>query len=446
MNLWQKTLDIISKEMKQSVFDSWIRPIRSIEQGDSDIVLEVHNSFQQKFIEKNYGEQIKKALKQITQKDVSVLFKIVERDKIESPPIDFRNESSIQQKPKPLSLRKHFFEKFKFDSFVVGDSNRIAFSACLSVANNPGKNYNPLFLVGKRGVGKTHLLHSIGNHVSSNNPHFVVKYATIDEFSLDYTNCLQNKDDWGSFNKKYKEVDILLFDDVNLLSGKEKFQDSFLQFFNYLFLAGKQIVLTSDRPPKEMPAIQSRLSNRFEQGLLVEIQSPDVETRQTILRRLAEKESFQIESRHIAHIASQLTDDIRELEGVMNRLILECRTLSLPVSTGLIDNILEIFIDRHKKSSINLFKIMDKVASIYKIPLKMLKDKRKDASVLIPRQVAMYVAQELTNIPVTEIGREFGKTHSVVIHSYKKIKESLEKDIVLKNNIDKIISDLKEGF
>jgi chromosomal replication initiator protein len=447
MDLWEKTLNIISKEMKQTVFDSWIRPIRSIQEDESGIVLEVNNSFQQKFIEKNYGDQIRKALKEITQKDISVLYRIVEKEKPAFPAISLINEASIAtNKPKTQNVRKRFFERFTFDSFVVGDSNRIAYSACQAVANNPGTNYNPLFLVGKRGVGKTHLLHSIGNFLFQTRPDFAVKYATLDEFSMDYTSCLQNKDEWPVFNRKYKEIDILLFDDVNLFAGKEKFQESFLQFFNYLFLEGKQIVLTSDRPPKEIPYLQSRLCNRFEQGLLVQIHSPDMATRQNILRRLAQQANFAIESKYIAHIASKLTEDIRELEGVMNRLILECRTLSLPVSTGLIDNILELFMDKYKKTDISLQKIMEKVAAIYTIPVTALKDKRKDNSILVPRQVAMYVAQELTNIPVTDIGREFGKTHSVVIHSCNRIKESLSKDIVLKNNVDKIISDLKDGF
>ena len=447
MSLWEKTLDIISKEMKQTVFDTWIRPIRSLDHDDSSIVLEVNNSFQQQFIEKTYGNDIKKALKQITNKDISLLFKIVEKS-VATPVAEQEISDTagfVKARSNVRIRKKQYYEKFNFDGFVVGDSNRLAFAACLAVAKNPGKQYNPLFLFGKRGVGKTHLLHSVGNYISQNDPGITTKYATIDEFSTDYNASLQTRD-WTDFYAKFKDIDVLLFDDINLFSGKERFQDTFLQFFNYLFLAGKQIILTSDRPPKEIAAMQPRLINRFEQGLMTEIFSPDLETRQTILRRIAEKENFSIESKYIGYIASKLTQDIRELEGTMNRLILECRTFNLPVSSGMIDNILEIFIDKRKQGGISLDKIIEKISKVYVIDPLLLKDKRKNSSILLPRQIAMYSAIELTNMKVTDIAREFNKSHSIVIHSHKRIKEEMINNITVKNNVDKIISDLKDGF
>ncbi len=447
MDLWEKTLDIISKEMKQTVFDTWIRPIRSVDHNDSSIILEVNNSFQQQFIEKTYGNEIKKALKQITNKDISLLFKIVEKS-ISTLAVE-HNISDTPSFTRPQNFsqlrKKQYYEKFIFDGFVVGDSNRLAFAACLAVAKNPGKQYNPLFLFGKRGVGKTHLLHSVGNFITQNDPGITTKYATIDEFSTDYNTSLQTRD-WTCFYSKFKDIDVLLFDDINLFAGKERFQDTFLQFFNYLFLAGKQIVLTSDRPPKEIAAMQPRLINRFEQGLMTEIYSPDLETRQTILRRITEKENFSIESKYIGYIASKLTQDIRELEGCMNRLILECRTFNLPISSGIIDNILENFIDKRKKAGISLEKIIEKISKVYVIDPTLLKDKRKNSAILLPRQIAMYAAIELTNMKVTDIAREFNKSHSIVIHSHKRITEEMIKDITIKNNVDKIISDLKDGF
>lgn len=445
MSLWQKTLDIISKDIKKSVFESWIKSIKPVNEEDDKIVLEVGNKFQKDFIESNYSSYIRSALRQLTNRDISLLFTISgkqpEITSQQQPPLP---EPKDREKAGRVN-RSVFLQKFTFDNFIIGDSNRVACSAAQSVAHNPGKSYNPLFIFSKKGLGKTHLLHAVGNEVLCQNPSYHIRYVTVDDFLTDFTESIKNQS-MDHFARKYRNIDLLLMDDINLLPGKEASQKAFLVMFNVLFLSGRQIILTSDRPPRELNETQSRLINRFEQGLVCEIDSPDLETRQKILRSIADRQNFSIESLHIQYIASRITSDIRELEGAMNRLILESILLNEPLTFEYIDRVLKIYFKTKPAFQITLPGILDKAAEIYHINAVELKNKRKDNAVLIPRQAAMYIAMEYSGRPVVEIAKFFGKSHSAVIHSYKKIKVHLGKDLTLRNNIDRMIADLREGF
>jgi chromosomal replication initiator protein len=445
MSLWQRTLDIISKDIKKNVFDSWIKPIKPVNEEEDKIVLEVGNKFQKDFIENNYSSYIRSALRELTNRDISILFTISGKEPEITLPKQLPHPEPKDREKAGKVNRNVFLQKFTFDNFIIGDSNRVAHSAAQTVAHNPGTSYNPLFIFSKKGLGKTHLLHAVGNEILIHNPSANIRYVTVDDFLTDFTDSIKNQS-MDHFAKKYRNTDVLLMDDINLLPGKEASQKAFLVMFNVLFLSGKQIILTSDRPPRELNETQSRLINRFEQGLVCEINSPDVETRQKILRSIADRQNFSIESHHIQYIASRITSDIRELEGAMNRLILESILLNEPLNFEYIDRVLKIYFKTKPAFQITLSGILDKAAEIYHISADQLINKRKDTAVLLPRQAAMYIAMEYSGRPVVEIAKFFGKSHSAVIHSCNKIKAHLGKDLALRNNIDRMLADLREGF
>ena len=460
MSLWFKAQEILKKKLTPTVFNTWIKSIEFIKEDNEKIILEVNNKFQKNLIETAYLESIKESLKEIAHKDIAILFTLSSKNKEivstmkeelsvpdnskvanESQP---QLDSSYKKKSIPFIPENMFLQKFTFDNFVIGDSNRIAFSAAKSVVNKPGELYNPLFLFGKRGVGKTHLLQAVGNFIKENNLSYTVRYITVDEFANDFTKAITTKD-FIFFNNKYRNNDILLVDDINLLAGKKANQTLFLHTFNALHLSGKQIILTSDRPPNELTDIQARLLNRFEQGLIAEIHSPELELRQKILRKIAEKNEQILNTQQINYIASRVTNDIRVLEGIMNRLLLEAE-LGKDISFEIIDSILHYYMPKIRKNSITLEQIVKKVVQYYKISEATLLDKRKNKHVVIPRQMAMYLAMELTSFPVTGIARYFNLSHSSVNYAQRKMKERLHKDLYLKNTFDKIVADLKDNF
>jgi len=461
MSLWIKAQELLKKKLTPTVFNTWIKSIEFIKEENGKIILEVNNKFQKNLIETAYLESIKETLKEIAHKDISILFTLSSKNKKivttlkeefsapdnsevtnESQPI--LTPSGTKKKTVPFIPENMFLQKFTFDNFIVGDSNRVAFSAAKAAANKPGGNYNPLFLFGKRGVGKTHLLQAIGNFVKEKNLAYTVRYTTVDEFANDFTKAINTKD-FISFNNKYRNNDILLIDDINLFAGKKGNQTLFLHTFNALYLSGKQIVLTSDRPPNELKDIQARLLNRFEQGLIAEIHSPELELRQKILRQIAKKNKQILDTQQIHYIASRVTNDIRVLEGIMNRLVLETE-LGKKISFEIIDSILHYYMPKIRNNSITLEQIVKKVVQYYKISEATLLDKRKNKHVVIPRQMAMYLALEFTSLPVTGIAHYFNLSHSSVNYAQRKMKEMLSKDLYLKNTFDKIVADLKDNF
>jgi chromosomal replication initiator protein len=446
MSLWDKALDTISRDVKKSVFDSWIRPLKAVSQEHDKIVLEAGNTFQKDFVETNYSSLIKDSLKLLANRDISVLFTIARKDPaaVALPPRK-RPVEVLPAPAEPSGNGRGFLDRYTFESFVTGESNRVAFSAALASAREPGKAYNPLFLYGKKGLGKTHLLHAIGNFIAAERLPFAVKYSTIEEFRNDFSDAIKRRD-FDAFLGKYRNNDVLLIDDINLLEKMEGSQDMFLHTFNALYLAGKQIVLTADRPPREIANVQPRLINRFEQGLIAEIRSPDLRTRQDILRKIAEQEKFEIDSRLIGYIASRVINDVRELEGSMKRLVCECRFNQSPVSQDLVDRVLGLYFNVSRGSPLTVRRIAEKTAEHYRISAESLRHRRKDGTALLPRQVAMYLAVELSGQQIKEIGREFGRSHSSVIHSHHRIAEAMEKDIVVKNAVDTIRADLNADF
>lgn len=449
MQLWDKTLQNISNKIKPSVLDSWIKPLKAVQESENSLTLQVRNRFQKDFIEANYSDFIRRAVRETAKKDISVLFSVSRQKTLENrknPPETIKTDSKpLPVQAEPLPKRPSFLKKYTFPSFVVGESNRLAYSAALSVCKNPGGAYNPLFLFGKRGLGKTHLLQAIGHELCGPGSRLTVRYATVEEFGTDFTRAIKSNN-FDEFTAKYRNIDVLLMDDINLLADRKGFQDMFLHTFNALYLAGKQIILTSDRPPKEMNKIQSRLTNRFEQGIIAEIYSPDLELRQSILRSIAEREKFKISSSLLHYIASKVINDVRELEGAMNRLILEASLSPSSPDAEKIDNILGIYFRKSVSESFGINEILQRVCKEFKLNSDSLYGKRKDQAVNTARQTIFYIALEFTDMTATELGKQFNRNHSTVLHGHKKILFSKTRDLTLKNRLDRIITDLQEGF
>jgi len=437
VDLWSKALEYISRNMTKSAFETWIKPLKPVKESEDQIVLEVSSSFQKEYIESHYSDSLKQILKTLTDKEISVLFK-VNKNQIQHN----QKETIIKLKP---DISRPFLERYTFDSFITGDSNRVAYTAALNVARHPGKSYNPLFIYGKRGLGKTHLIQAIGNYIISEQKPVIVRYASAEEFGNDISQAVIKKD-FDDFLKKYRQNDILLIDDINLLEGKEGFQNFFLHTFNALYMGGKQIVMTSDRPPRELKSVQPRLINRFEQGLIAEIQSPDFATRQAILRYLCQKAGIPVFSSIIQYIASKITDDIRRLEGAINRLLIEYRLTGTTPTVEKTEQILSAYFNFESEKDISIDDILSKTASFFKIKVENITGKRKTEGLVLARQIVMYIALEKAKANVMEIARRLQRSHTAVIHGYKKISKLYKEDLNVRNSIDSIISDLNEGF
>jgi chromosomal replication initiator protein len=331
--------------------------------------------------------------------------------------------------------------RYTFDTFIVGPSNQFAHAACRAVAETPSRSYNPLFIHGGVGLGKTHLMHAIGHYVVQHHPGLVLTYISSERFMNEMINAVRF-DRILDFRSRYRSVDVLLVDDIQFVSGKEGTQNEFFHTFNALHDAQKQIVISSDRPPGEIPALEERLRSRFEWGLIADIQVPDVETKAAILKRKAEEEGVPLGDDVAMFMASRIKSNVRELEGSLIRLIAYSSLTTKPLSIELAQDVLKNVID-HDEKAITIEQIQKHVADYYHLKLSELKSRNNSKSVAMPRQVAMYLCKSLTHASLPEIGRSFGgKHHSTVIHSIKKVEEMRKKS----NDFDKQIGNLLESI
>lgn len=328
--------------------------------------------------------------------------------------------------------------KYTFDSFVIGNSNRFAHAASLAVAESPAKAYNPLFIYGGVGLGKTHLMHAIGHYILQNNPNAKVVYVSSEKFTNELINAI--KDDKNEeFRTKYRSVDVLLIDDIQFIAGKERTQEEFFHTFNTLHEANKQIILSSDRPPKEIPTLEDRLRSRFEWGLIADIQAPDFETRMAILKKKADVEKLNVPNEVMVYIATKIKSNIRELEGALIRIIAYSSLTNREVTVDLATEALKDIISNKQNKSITIDLIQDVVATYFNLRVEDLKSQRRTRNVAYPRQIAMYLSRKLTDMSLPKIGEEFGgRDHTTVIHAYEKISESLNKDESLEHTINDI--------
>ncbi len=443
--LWRKICREMEHELPDHAYDDWIKPLKPVSLNDKKLVLSSPIKFHANWVKDHYLPVLKELAKKCSGNDIEIEFTLSDRKD------SYFKENDHKKKLVPLFVSKNRdFEtnihgSFTFESFVVGESNRLAHAVCTAVAQSPGTAYNPLFIYGTVGLGKTHLLHAIGNAVLKNKKRARVYYTPSENFGNEMIEAIQGKT-MDKFRDKYRKIDVLLIDDVQFLGGKEMMQEEFFHTFNALYDASKQIVISSDRPPTEIPNLENRLVNRFEMGFLGDIQIPNLETRIAILREKRKIFSVKISDEIIGFIAERIKSNVRKLEGALKRvgayLSLEGHSdLSVDVAEQLLGNLLTDI----EEKNINIELIQKKVAEYYDIRVADMQSKKKPKQIAFPRQVAMYLSRLLTKASLPEIGNSFGgRDHTTVMYAVSQIQKKIDKDKSFSRNMDLIIKKIKE--
>lgn len=435
--IWKELEDSYRKVLSTPSFNAWIEQASPISLVDNLLTIEVPSALHKEYWEKNLSTKIVETGFQLTGEEITPVFIIQNNQPVaEEPTVE---EHTILSEQARQNSRKAFLNpKYTFDTFVIGKGNQMAHAAALVVAEDPGGTYNPLFFYGGVGLGKTHLMHAIGHQMLLNYPDAKVKYVSSETFANDFINSIQNRTS-EEFRQAYRNVDLLLVDDIQFFAEKEGTQEEFFHTFNALYNDGRQIVLTSDRLPNEIPKLQERLVSRFAWGLSVDITPPDLETRIAILRKKADAERLEIPDDTLSYIAGQIDSNIRELEGALVRVQAYATMNGQDITTSLAADSLKTLRPIIQKNQLSILAIQEKVCEYYHIELKDLKGKRRVKSIVLPRQIAMYLSRELTDNSLPKIGAEFGgKDHTTVIHSHEKIEKLLESDSKLEKEVDDI--------
>ncbi len=441
--LWKNCLDEIEKKILPENFLTWFTPIYPCNQEDGNFTLAVPNQFFERCLTENYLDLIQKTLNNVSKKDLKVQFLVGEPQSSEE--ITLKNKTKkkedINEFKSPTNLT--FLNiKYTFENFVIGPNNQFAHAACQAVVQNPAQNYNPLFIYGAVGLGKTHLLHAIGNEIVKNNPNIRVRYISAESFTIDLIESIK-KDRMPQFRERYRPLDVLLVDDVQFIAGKERTQEEFFYTFNSLYEYHKQIVISSDRYPKDMQKIEERLRSRFESGLIADIMPPDLETKMAILFQKAETHKKKIPQDVAMFLANNIKSNIRELEGLLLRVIAYASFTKRDLNLELAKEVLKDFtVDKNRNFTIH--NIQKTVAQYFQIKVTDLKSKKRSRDISIPRQIAMYICREYTQSSLPEIGKQFGgKDHTTVIFSHKKITGILKENNELSKTVQQIIKSLE---
>ena len=442
-DLWAKTLEIMQNELTEVSFNTWIKSICPIEITGDTLKLSVPNDFTREILEGRYKDLLINAIKVANNKEYKIEFLIGNEEAItksETP-----KQNIVMSSPSD-NMQAVLNPKYTFDSFVIGNSNRFAHAASLAVSESPAKAYNPLFIYGGVGLGKTHLMHAIGHYILNKNPKARVAYISSEKFTNELINSI--KDDTNEeFRSKYRNVDVLLIDDIQFIAGKERTQEEFFHTFNALHDANKQIILSSDRPPKEIPTLEDRLRSRFEWGLIADIQPPDFETRIAILKKKADEENLDIPNDVLGYIANTIKSNIRELEGALIRIVAFSSLTNKEISVDLALLALRDIIANRSSKAITIEYIQEVVANYFNVTVDDLKSARRTKSITYPRQIAMYLCRKNTDNSLPKIGEEFGgRDHTTVIHAYEKISDALnkDKDPLLKSDIESLSKKLNK--
>lgn len=441
--LWDRCLSQLSRRVKKNSFYTWLKPteVEFIDHQTFNIL--VPNNFAANWIDEKYRQTISEALAEISEQSWSFGFKI---RKVPVQTEIFSNESDQISETRTVTVNPgngsapKLYPRYLFETFVVGDSNQFAYAACEAVAENPGENrYNPLFIYGGSGLGKTHLVQAIGNAINKGGTNHKILYASSEQFTNDFIRSLGNKS-IHEFVNRYRSVDVLLLDDIQFFTGKESTQEQFFHTFNALHQVGKQIVLTADRPPKNILGLEERLLSRFSWGLVADIQPPSLETRTAILQKRADSDGVTVASEVLAYIADSITSNVRELEGALVRLVAYSSLRKKVLTVSLAQEVLKDMI-RPKSQSVTIEQIQKKVSNYFKISEEMLKAKKKSQEIVNARQIAMYLCRTLTPSSLKLIGIKFGnRDHSTVIHACQQVTENMKLSIDYKLQIDQLIN------
>ena len=427
--LLNKAKELLKIEMTEIAFETWFGPVEITEMTDTNIVLKANSKYAREMLETRYADLVLNTFKYITNKDWNIsVFADEDKQNGESGGVISSNTTSYSQDSEIEISNVTLNPKYTFDTFVVGNNNRFAHAAALAVGNEPGESYNPLFLYGGVGLGKTHLMQAIGNRILENNPKSNVLYVTSEKFTNQLINAIRDGKT-EMFRNKYRNIDVLLIDDIQFIAGKERIQEEFFHTFNTLREARKQIIISSDKPPRDIEFLEDRLKSRFEWGLLADISCPDYETRLAILRKKAQDESIIIDDSILSDIATKIDSNIRELEGVFNKIVARANLTHSPITIELAENIINEFKYESEKVISSDF-IKETIAKYFSIDKDDLSGSKRSNDVAFPRQIAMYLCREVAGMSFPQIGVEFGnRDHSTVIHGYNKIaKEIKEKN------------------
>jgi len=431
---WNEILQTVKNEHELSdvSFNTWLEPLKVHSVKDNAVIILVPSQQWMTYISKKYTLPIKVAIAEVTGIDYEVKFVLASEDSKKDSAGDTAH-----------SINSNLNQKYTFDTFVVGSNNKFAHAASLAVAESPGEIYNPLFLYGGVGLGKTHLMHSIAHFILKSNPGVQVLYVTSETFTNELIDAIRNGNNtaMSKFREKYRNIDVLLVDDVQFIIGKESTQEEFFHTFNTLHSAKKQIIISSDKPPKEMSILEDRIRSRFEWGLIADISSPDYETRMAILRKKEELDGYNVDDTVIKYIATNIKSNIRELEGSLNKIIAYANLEKKEVTLELAEKVLRDIISPDEKKVITPELIIGIVAEHFDIPSDDIKGNKRNRKVVFPRQIVMYLCREMISMPLNGIARALGKNdHTTVIHACKQI----EKELEVSKEIQDTISILKK--
>lgn len=431
-SLWRYLQDKFKESLSKVSYDTWIDSAVPVRLTETNIIIEVPSSLHKDYWQNNLATRIVEGIYEFSGKEISPIFMIKNEDMPDIAQPTPRNKPNRPFKDALLNT------KYTFDTFVIGKGNQMAHAAALVVAEEPGTIYNPLFFYGGVGLGKTHLMHAIGHQMLQLRPTARIKYVSSETFANDFINSIQNRTQ-EQFRNEYRSVDLLLVDDIQFFADKEGTQEEFFHTFNALYDERKQIVLTSDRLPNEIPKLQERLVSRFAWGLSVDITPPDLETRIAILRNKANSERLEIPDDTLSYIAGQIDSNIRELEGALVRVQAYSAIQGKDITTSLAADALKSILPTDKPMALSIYVIQQTVAKFYHVTVEQLKGKKRTRGIVVPRQIAMYLSREMTDNSLPKIGVEFGgKDHTTVLHAHDKISTSIKNDPALKREIENI--------
>ena len=433
--LLTKAKELLKDETTKISYETWIKNLEIDSATNDHIVLVATSTFQRDAVDSKYHDLLQNTFKYITNRECTVSIIVREEGNTEISP---SSNNVMDLDANTGYSNSSLNPKYTFDTFVVGNNNRFAHAAALAVADSPATSYNPLFIYGGVGLGKTHLMHAIGNEIIRRNRNTNILYVTSEKFTNQLINAIKdNKND--QFRNRYRNIDVLLIDDIQFIAGKERIQEEFFHTFNTLHESGKQIILSSDRPPKDIQLLEDRLKSRFEWGLIADISNPDYETRLAILRKKAQLDNIIIDDEILANIANRIDSNIRELEGTLNKLIAKSSLTNSPITMEMAERAINDIVSQKDKVISSDF-IQDTVAKYFNITVKDLRSSKRSNDIAFPRQIAMYLCRNVAQMSLPQIGKDFGKRdHTTVMHACNKI----EKEIKENSNTKLIVESVK---
>ena len=438
--IWGEALKIIKKQLNTPTYKTWFENTSPTQIDGDSIIISAPNAFAKEWLESRYSSLITDALFQVLGEEMNIKVVIDDAEQLSITQYN-RNKRAEVKSPPTTTLNP----KYTFDSFVIGSSNRFAHAATIAVAEMPSTAYNPLFIYGGVGLGKTHLLQAIAHYAINHHPSLKVKYVSCEKFTSDFINSIRDKSKIGGFQKRYRDNDILLIDDIQFLENKEATQEEFFHTFNTLYEANKQIVLSSDRPPKDIATLEDRLRSRFEWGLITDIQPPDLETRIAILHKKAQMEKLSVPSDILEFVASRIQSNIRELEGALIRIIAYSSLTKAPLSISTAEEVLKDIFPNRASRPITLQTIQSEVCRFFNISKQQLTGNKRSQDVVYPRQIAMYLARELTDLSLPKIGQEFGgRDHTTVMYANTKVSKMISTQREVYNQIQELTNRIKQ--